>query len=140
MTEQLSTTMLKENICYTGNSNDKQFPGEISKHVDANDIEELLALVAQIEQDKDATLTSEASLKFCRVIARCRVFIGKFPHCKFMDTIYSFYKYCETTNSGWNHGKLAKLLDGGPSNVKLFLSHSPFSIWQIFKASLATNE
>ena len=32
--EQLSTTMLKrKHLCYTGNSNDKQFPGEISKHV-----------------------------------------------------------------------------------------------------------
>ena len=133
--------MLKRKyLCYTGNSNDKQFPGEISKHVDANDIEELRTLVEQIGQDKDTTLTTEASLKFCRVIAWCRVFIGKFPHNKFMDTIYSFYKYCETTNSGWTHGKLAKLLEGRRSNVKLFLSHSLFSIRQICKALLATNE
>ena len=69
--EQLSTTMLKRKyLCYTGNSNDKQFPGEISKHVDANDIEELCTPVEQIGQDKDTTLTSEASKKFCRVIAR----------------------------------------------------------------------
>ena len=50
--------MVSKYLCYTGNSNDKQFPDEISKYVDANDIEELHTLVEQIEQDKDTTLTS----------------------------------------------------------------------------------
>ena len=85
--------MLKENICYTGNSNDKQFPDEISKYVDVNDTEELDTLVEQIEQDKDTILFSEVTLKFCRVQ---RVFIGKFSHSKIIDTIYSLYKYYET--------------------------------------------
>ena len=70
--------MLKRKyLCYTGNSNDKQFPGEISKHVDANDTEELRTLVEQIGQDKDTTLTSETSLKFCRVIARCKEYLSE---------------------------------------------------------------
>ena len=67
MIDQLSTYDVESKyLCYTGNSNDndKQFPDEISKYVDANDIEELHTLVEQIEQDKDTTLTSEASLKF----------------------------------------------------------------------------
>ena len=74
--EQLSTYGVERKyLCYTGNSNDEQFPDEISKYVDANDIEELHTLVEQIEQDKDATLTSEASLKFCRAIARCKEYL-----------------------------------------------------------------
>ena len=80
-------------LCYTGNSNDKQFPDEISKYADANDTEELDTLVEQIEQDKDTTLFSEVSLKFCRVQ---RVFIGKFSHSKIIDTMYLLYKYYET--------------------------------------------
>ena len=64
-------------LCYTGNSNDKLFPDEISKYVDANNIEELHTLVEQIEQDKDTTLTSEASLKFCRKIARCKQYLSE---------------------------------------------------------------
>ena len=52
------------------NSNDKQFPDQISKYVDTNDIEELSTLVAQIEQNKDTTLTSETCIKFCRAIDR----------------------------------------------------------------------
>ena len=32
-------------LCYTGNSNDKQFPDEISKYVDTNDTEEFHTLV-----------------------------------------------------------------------------------------------
>ena len=51
-----------------------KFPDEISKYVDANDIEELHTLVVQIDQDKDTTLTSEASLTFCRANARCKVY------------------------------------------------------------------
>ena len=75
--EQLSTyDVERKYLCYTGNSNDKQFPDEISKYVDANDIEELHTLVEQIEQDKDTTLTSEASLKFCRAIARCKEYLS----------------------------------------------------------------
>ena len=69
--------MSKENICYTGNSNDEQFPDEISKYVDANYIEELHTLVEQIEQDKETTLTSEASLKFCRAIAGCKEYLSR---------------------------------------------------------------
>ena len=73
--EQLSTyDVERKYLCYTGNSNDKQFPDEISKYVDANDIDELHALV---EQDKDTTLTSEASLKFCRAIARCKEYLSE---------------------------------------------------------------
>ena len=76
--EQLSTyDVERKYLCYTGNSNDKQFPDEISKYVDANDIEELHTLVEQIEQDKDTTLTSEISLKFCRTIARCKEYYRK---------------------------------------------------------------
>ena len=59
-------------LCYVRNSNDEQFPDEISKYVDANDIEGLRTLVEQIEQDKHTTLTSEARLRFCRAIARCK--------------------------------------------------------------------
>ena len=52
--EQLSTNNVERKyLCYTGNSNDKQFPDEISKYVDANDIEELHTLIEQTEQDKD---------------------------------------------------------------------------------------
>ena len=76
--EQLSTyDVERKYLCYTGNSNDKQFPDEISKYVDANDIEELHTLVEQIEQDKDTTLTSKASLKFCRAIARCKEYLSE---------------------------------------------------------------
>ena len=52
-----------------------QFPDEISKYVDASDIEELRTLVEQIEQDKDTKLTREASLKICRVIAMCKEYL-----------------------------------------------------------------
>ena len=48
-------------MCYTGNSNDKQFPDEISKYVDANDIKEVHTVVEKIEQDKGKTLISEVS-------------------------------------------------------------------------------
>ena len=44
-----------ENICYAGNSNDEQFPDEISKNVDANDIKELRTLVEQTEQNKETS-------------------------------------------------------------------------------------
>ena len=62
-------------LCYVRNSNDEQFPDEISKYVDANDIEGLRTLVEQIEQDKHTTLTSEARLRFCRAIARCKEYL-----------------------------------------------------------------
>ena len=79
--EQLSTYDVERiYLCYSGNSNDKQFPDEISKHVDANNIEELHTLVEQIEQDKNTTLTSEASLKFCKAIARCKEYLSENPH------------------------------------------------------------
>ena len=62
--EQLSTyDVERKYLCYTGNSNNEQFPDEIPKYVDVNDIEELRTLVEQIEQSKDTTLTSKASLK-----------------------------------------------------------------------------
>ena len=66
-------------LCYTGNSNDEQFPDEISKYVDANHIEELRTLVEQIGQDKDTALTSEACLKFCRAIARSKEYLSENP-------------------------------------------------------------
>ena len=76
--EQLSTyDVERKYLCYTGNSNDEQFPDEISNYVDANDTEELHTLVEQIKQDKDTTLTSEASLKFCRAIARCKEYLSE---------------------------------------------------------------
>ena len=62
-------------LCYTGSWNDVQFPDEISKYVDASDTEELRTLVEQIEQDEDTKLTREASLKICRVIARCKEYL-----------------------------------------------------------------
>ena len=73
MIEQLSIYDVdRKYLCYSGNSNDEQFPDEISKYLDANDIEELRTLVEQIEQNKDTTMTSETSLKFCRAIARSK--------------------------------------------------------------------
>ena len=76
--EQLSTCDVERKyLCYTGNSNDEQFPGEISKYVDASGTEELHTLVEQIEQDRDTTLTREASLKFCRSIARCKEYLSE---------------------------------------------------------------
>ena len=99
--EQLSTNNVERKyLCYTGNSNDKQFPDEISKYVDANDIEELHTLIEQTEQDKDTTLTGEASLKFCRTIARCKEYLSENSHIKIIDTIYSLYKYCEAGRMG----------------------------------------
>ena len=65
-------------ILYTGNSNGKQFPDEISKYVDASGIAELHTLVEQIKQDKDTALTSEASLKFCRAIAKCKEYLSEY--------------------------------------------------------------
>ena len=66
--EQLSTHDVERNYLYcTDNSSAKQFP---------DDIEELHTLVEQIEQDKDTTLTSEVSLKFCRAIARCKEYLS----------------------------------------------------------------
>ena len=47
------------------------------KYIDANDIVELHTLVEQIERDKDTTLTSKASLKFCRAIARCKEYLSE---------------------------------------------------------------
>ena len=48
--EQLSIYDVdRKYLCYSGNSNDEQFPDEISKYLDANDIEELRTLVEQIE-------------------------------------------------------------------------------------------
>ena len=46
-------------------------------NVDANDVEELNTLVEQTEQDKDTTLTSEASLKFCRAIAMWKEYLSE---------------------------------------------------------------
>ena len=37
-------------------------------------------LAEQIGQDKDTTLTSEASLKFCRAIARCKEYLSENSH------------------------------------------------------------
>ena len=68
-------TIERKYICYVGNSNDEQLPDEISKYVDANDIEGLRTLVEQIEQDKHTTLTSEAKLRFCRATARCKEYL-----------------------------------------------------------------
>ena len=94
--QQLSTCDVERKyLCYTGNSNDEQFPDEISKYVDENHIEELRTLVEQIGQDKDTALTSEACLNFCRTIARCKEYLSeKSLYSKIMDTIYSLYKYC----------------------------------------------
>ena len=64
--------MLIENIFYAGNWNDGHFPDEISKYLETNNIKELRTLVEQIEQNKDATMTSETSRKFCKAIARCK--------------------------------------------------------------------
>ena len=76
--EQLSTyDVERKYLCYTGNSNDEQFPDEISKYVDANDIEELRKLVEQMEQDKHTTLTSKASLTLFRAIAQCKEYLSK---------------------------------------------------------------
>ena len=79
LTEQLSIyDVERKYLCYTGgNSNDKQFPDEILNYADANDIEELHTLVERIEQDKDTTLTSGISLKFCRTIARCKEYLSE---------------------------------------------------------------
>ena len=73
-----------ENICYAGNSNDEQFPDEISKNVDANDIKELRTLVEQTEQNKEPVIC-ETSLDNCKMQ---RVFIGKFSHSTIVDNIY----------------------------------------------------
>ena len=73
--------MLIENICYAGNSHNEQFPDEISKYRDANDIKDLHTLAEQIEKkNKDTTLTSETSLKFCRGIARCKEYLSETSH------------------------------------------------------------
>ena len=64
--------MLIENIYFTlVNSNDEQFPDEISKYVAANDNEELCTLVERTEQN--TALTSESSLIFAKQLqgARC---------------------------------------------------------------------
>ena len=51
--QQLSTYAVERKyLCYTGNSNYKKFPNEISKYVDANNVGELHTLAEQIEQDK----------------------------------------------------------------------------------------
>ena len=58
--------MLIENICYAGNWNDGQFPDEISKYLETNNIKELRTSVEQIEQNKDATMTSETVENFVK--------------------------------------------------------------------------
>ena len=51
--EQLSTYDVdRKYLCYAGNSNNEQFPDEISKYLDANDIKELRTLVQQLEKNK----------------------------------------------------------------------------------------
>ena len=78
MIEKLSTYDVdRKYLCYAGNSNDEQFPDEISKYVDANDIEELRTLVEQIEQNKDTTMISETSLKFCGATAKCKEYLSE---------------------------------------------------------------
>ena len=63
--EQLPTYEVdRKYLCYPGNSNDEQFPDEISKYVDANDFEEFRRLVEQIEQN--TTLNSETRLNFVK--------------------------------------------------------------------------
>ena len=90
--EQLSTRNVERKyLCCTGNSNDTQFPGEISEYLDANDIEELHILVEQIEQDKDTTLTSEASFKFCTAIARCKEYLSENPRKAKLLIQYIYY-------------------------------------------------
>ena len=63
--------------CYAGNSYNEQFPDEISKYLDASDIKDLPKLVEQIEKNKDTTMTSEISLKFCGAIARCKEYLSE---------------------------------------------------------------
>ena len=76
--EQLSTYDVDiKYICYAGNSNNEQFPDEISKNLDPSDIKELRTLVEQIGKNKDTTMTSETSLKFCRAIARCKEYLSE---------------------------------------------------------------
>ena len=75
--EQLSTyDVYRKYLCYADSSNIEQFPDEISKYLDANDIKELPTLVEQIEKNKDTTMTSKTSLKFCRAIARCKEYLS----------------------------------------------------------------
>ena len=63
--------MLIENIYFTlVNSNDEQFPDEISKYVAANDNEELCTLVERTEQN--TALTSESSLIFAKQLQGAR--------------------------------------------------------------------
>ena len=76
LTEQLPTYDV-DRKCYAGDSNDEQFPDEISEYVDANDAAELHTLAEQIEQNKDNTLTSETSLKFCKATARCKEYLSE---------------------------------------------------------------
>ena len=49
-------------------------------------------LVEQIEQDKDTTLTSKASLKFCRAIARCKEYSSENSRTA-KNTRWSFVKF-----------------------------------------------
>ena len=76
--EQLSTYDVdRKYLCCAGNSNNEQFPDEISKYLDPSNIKELRTLVEQIGKNKDTTMTSETSLKFCGAIARCKEYLLK---------------------------------------------------------------
>ena len=51
--EQLSTYNVdRKYLCYSGNSNNEQFPDEISKYLDVNDIRELRTLVEQMKKNR----------------------------------------------------------------------------------------
>ena len=126
MIEQLSTyDVERKYLCYTGNSNDKQFPDEISKYVNGNDTDELHTLAEQIEQDKDTTLISEVS------------FVGQLQGAK---SIY--LKILAQQNYGYNIHYInivKQFIRAGRTGNRQNYSHIPFLICQICKALLATN-
>ena len=53
MTEQLSTYKVRRKyLCYARNSNNEQFPDEISKYLDASDFKALHTLIEQTEKNR----------------------------------------------------------------------------------------
>ena len=117
--------MLIENVL-TGNSNDEQFPDEISKYVDANDIEELRTLTELIKQ-KYTTMTSETRLKFCKAIARCKEYLSEYSctaqlwiqYIHFINIVKKFIR-AEGTGNWENHLLVV------PQMLKLFSATTHF--------------
>ena len=85
------------------------------------------ALVEQIEKNKDTTMTSETSLKFCRAIARCKEYLSEtsrtaklwIQYINYINIVKQFIR-AERTGNSQNHLMVVRQM------LNLFLATAHF--------------